>query len=40
MTGFVKRGLPHTSNFLTLKYNNLVFNQGTSLKLSPLLTSC
>ena len=25
VTGFVKRGLPHTSSFLTLKDHNLVF---------------
>ena len=38
VTGFAKRGLPHTSNFLTLMDHNLVFKLGTILKLSSPLT--
>ena len=40
VTGFAKRGLPHTSSFLTLKDHNLMSKYDTSLKLSPVLTLC
>ena len=35
MTGFAKRGLPHTSNSMNLEDHNLVFKAHTNLKFSP-----
>ena len=40
VTGFVKRGLPHTSNSITLEDRNMVFERHTKLKLSPNSDLC
>ena len=40
VTGFAKRGLPHTSNFLTFKDHNLMFKYDRNLKLAPRLMLC
>ena len=40
VTEFAKRGLPHTSNFLTFKDHNLMFKYDRNLKLTPRLMPC
>ena len=40
VTGFAKRGLPHTSTFIGLKDHNFVFNYDISLKFSPSFVLC
>ena len=37
VTGFLKRGLPHTSNSINLEDHNLVIKRHTKLKLSPAI---
>ena len=40
VTGFAKRGLPHTSNSINLEDHNLVFKKDASLKFSPSINLC
>ena len=40
MTGFVKRGLPHTSNSMNVEDHNVVFKKDTNLKFSPSINLC
>jgi len=40
VTRFVKRGLPHTSNFIDLKDCNLVLINGMNLKFSHNVLQC
>ena len=38
MTGFAKKGLPHTSNSMNLEDHNVVFKKDTILKFFPCIT--
>ena len=40
VTGFAKRGLPHTSNSLNLEDHNLPIEWQMELKLPPVITLC
>jgi len=40
VTGFAKRGLPHTSNFIKLKDHNFVIKIYMKLKLTPAIKLC
>ena len=40
VTGFAKRGLPHTSNSMNLEDHNLVFKIDANLKCSPFINLC
>ena len=35
VTGFAKRGLPHTSSSMNLEKHNLVFNKGKDVEFPP-----
>jgi len=40
VTGFAKRGLPHTSTFMSLKYQNFVLKYDIYLNFSPSVVLC
>ena len=40
VTGFAKRDLPHTSNFINLEDHNFVIKRQMKLKLSPAIKQC